>query len=296
MTITLDLAYEAPTSLAAALELLPKGDPSVAVLAGGTDLVGWLRDGLVEPRRIVDLKRIPGLDTIEVADGYLRVGCLVTFSDLLDSVEVRARAPVLAEMAGMVASVGIRNRATLVGNVCSAVPSCDAGPVLLVLDARLHLAGPAGLRSVPVDAWFVAPRTTAIRPGEVVTHVCVPLPVPSHGAAFARLSRYRGEDLAQASVAVLTGSPSGHRVAFGAVAPTPRRARRIEALLDRRGVHPETVAAAVDLVADEIAPISDLRASATYRRRMCEVMLRRALAAAAGRATGDGPALHTRLM
>lgn len=299
MTLAIDLAYVAPTSLGDALALLADGDERTALLAGGTDLVGWMRDRLVEPTRVVDLKHIPGLGRLEPDGRGLHVGCLVTFSDLLASTVVRDRFPVLAEMAGMVASVGIRNRATLVGNLCSAVPSGDAGPVLLVLDAEVDVIGPAGARTIPIEHWFLGPRHTALAPGELVTGVTIPDPPPVHGAAFARLARYRGEDLAQASVAVLVAPGRRARVAFGAVAPTPVRGARIERVLEHGdrdgggGFAADVVAQAVALVAEEIAPITDLRATDRYRLRMCEVMLTRALGAAVARATGHGPAYGT---
>jgi CO/xanthine dehydrogenase FAD-binding subunit len=304
MTLAIDLAYVAPTSLDEALGVLadhaePEG--RVAVLAGGTDLVPWLRDGVTEPELLVDLKRIPGLDRLAVVDGALEVGCLVTFTDLLSSDAVADRLPVLVEVAEQVASVGIRNRATLVGNLCSAVPSGDAGPLLLVLGAQVQVVGPTGRRTVPIEAWFRGPRRTTLEPGELVTGVAIPLPGDGHGAAFARLSRSRGEDLAQASVAVLVGPGSRVRVAFGAVAPTPVRARSVETVLEdgligAGPLPPETLDRAVAAVAAEIRPITDVRASARYRQRMSELMLRRAVTAAVARAAGAGPADGTRLL
>jgi CO/xanthine dehydrogenase FAD-binding subunit len=302
MTLALDLAYVAPTTLDDALLVLDEGDGRTALLAGGTDLVPWMRDAQVLPDRVVDLKRIPGLRELALSGGTLRLGCLVTFTDVLTSSLVRDRLPILVEMAGHVASVGIRNRATVVGNLCSALPSGDAGPVLLVLGADVQLVGRCGRRTVPIDAWFAGPRRTALAPGEIVTGVTIPVPDPGHGAAFARLSRYRGEDLAQASVAVLVVPGQATRVAFAAVAPTPLRARRVERILAADGFDPtggfapEVVERAVRSVGDDIAPITDLRAGDRYRLRMCEVMLRRALAAATARAAGGGPAYGTSLM
>jgi CO/xanthine dehydrogenase FAD-binding subunit len=301
--LALDLDYLAPTSLEEALAALAARGGDAALLAGGTDLVPWLRDELVQPRLIVDLKRIPGLADVEVVDGRLQVGCLVTFSDLLAADVVRDRLPVLAEMAQQVASVGIRNRATLVGNLCSAVPSGDAGPIVLTHDAEVSVRGPSGSRTVPIEAWFAGPRRTCLAPWEIVTGVSIPLPPAFSGAAFARLARYRGEDLAQASVAVLVAPGPHVRVAFAAVGPTPLRARRIERLLATADVDvrsgalpPDLVERAVMLVAEEIAPITDVRATDHYRLRMSEVMLRRALAAATSRAAGGGPAYGTPLL
>lgn len=296
MTLDVDFAYAAPTSLAEALETLASGSGRVTVLAGGTDLVPWMRSGAAAPDLVVDLKRIPELTGVTARDDEVVIGCLATFTDVLEAAVVRDRAPLLAEAAGAVASVGIRNRATVVGNICAAVPCCDAGPALLALGAQVHLAAAGGRRTVPIDDWFEGPRRTAIRPGEVVTHVTVPLPAAGHGAAYARLSRTRGQDLAQASVAVVIEPGARVRVAFGAVAPTPVRAAGIEALLTERGLEPDAVDEAVAAVAEEVRPITDVRASARYRLRMCEVGLRRALAAAAARADGGGPAYGTPLL
>ena len=218
MTTTRSFTYVKPGSLPEALALLAEHGREAAVLAGGTDLVSWMRDALVAPELVVDLKGIPGLGGIALVDGTLRLGALATFSDVLRSPVVAAAFPVLAEMAGTVASVGIRNRATVVGNLCSAVPSNDAGPVLLAAGASLQAAGPNGERTIPLSDWFLGPRRTSLAEGELVTGITIPLPGP-HGGCYLKLGRYRGEDLAQASVAVLALPGRRYRIAFGAVAP-----------------------------------------------------------------------------
>lgn len=296
MTIAQVFDYQRPETLDEAVEILAGHSGDVRVLAGGTDLVAWLRDEVIAPDLLVDIKQIEDLGGIVDEGDALSIGSLVTFADLLNSELVARRLPLIPEMAATVASTGIRNRATLVGNICSAVPSCDAGPVLLVHEAVVHTAGPAGPREIPIDEWFLGPRQTALSPGEIVTKVLVPLPPGAHGACYVRLSRYEGEDLAQASVAVLAPSDHRFRVAFGAVAATPVRARRIEALLDGQAPNPEIVARAVALVSEETSPITDIRASKEYRLRMSEVMLRRGLAAAVQRLEGNGPSYGTNLM
>jgi len=287
MTITRSFTYVKPGSLPEALALLAEHGRGAAVLAGGTDLVSWMHDDLVSPEVVVDLKGIPGLGGIALVDGTLHVGALATFSDVLRSPVVAAAFPVLAEMAGTVASVGIRNRATVVGNLCSAVPSNDAGPVLLAAGASLQVAGPNNERTIALADWFLGPRRTALGEGELVTGVSIPVP-GKHGGCYLKLGRYRGEDLAQAS--------NHYRVAFGAVAPATLRAIAIEAFLEGRGLDDAALADATDLVPGTISPITDLRASAEYRTHMCRVMLVRALRAAAGRLAGDGPPYGTRLL
>jgi CO/xanthine dehydrogenase FAD-binding subunit len=286
MTIAHDFEYVRPGSLDEAVAAM--AEPGARVLAGGTDLVAWLRDDLVEPTTVVDIKHVPGLSGIEEVAGKLRMGALATFSDLIASDLVRDRAPMLAEMAHHVASIGIRNRATVAGNLCSAVPSLDAGPPLLAFDGEITAIGPAGVTTMAVEDLFEGPRNTRLGPGEIVTAVTVPIPPDRYGAAFVKLGRYAGEDLAQANLAVLITESLDYRVAFGAVAPVPLRARSIEQALAGAPPDPDRIEAAVSMVADEISPITDLRASAQYREHMCRIMLRRALQAAWDRLTGLG--------
>lgn len=296
MPIAHEFDYRRPTTLDQAVDLLASGNGEARVLAGGTDLVAWLRDEMVAPDLVVDIKAIDGLDRIAVEKGAVSIGALVTFTDLLESEAISAHLPLIADMAATVGSTGIRNRATLVGNICAAVPSCDAGPVLLAYEATVQVAGPKGTRRVPMDQWFRGPRETALEQGEVATGVAVCVPEGGHGGAYPRLSRYRGEDLAQASMAVVVTPGPCYRVAFGAVAATPVRARRIEALLEGNDLSPDLIAAAVALVSDETSPITDVRAGQAYRLRMSEVMLQRGLKAAVERLDDRGPPYGTRLM
>jgi len=286
--------YRRPETLSEAIGLLAEYGDSARVLAGGTDLVAWLRDDAIAPDLLIDIKDVPGMDDLRLDGDTLVVGSLVTFSDIIESDVVAEHAPLLAEMAGTVASGGIRNRATMVGNICSAVPSCDAGPVLLAYDTTVHLAGPDGERSVAIGDWFVGLRKTARSDDEIVTHLTID--VREHAGAYLKLMRYAGEDLAQASVGIVVYPGDDYRVAFGAVAPTPIRSSRIEAALRGHAVDPALIESVVGMVSDEISPITDIRASAEYRTRMTEVMLERGLGAVAGRLAGNGPAYGTRLV
>jgi carbon-monoxide dehydrogenase medium subunit len=294
LVIAHEFAYQRPESLEEATQILAEHDGSVRILAGGTDLVAWLRDDAVAPDLVVDIKAIPGLAGISIEGAALTIGSLATFTDLTESPIVAEHAPLLAEMAETVASPGIRNRATVVGNICSAVPSCDAGPVLLAYDTTVHVVGANGVREIPIGDWFTGLRRTARTDDEVVTHLTVE--VRPHGGAYVKLMRYGGEDLAQAAVGIVVYPDHDYRVAFGAVAPTPVRAPSVEAALQGRPLDDAVIAEAVACVRGEISPITDMRASAEYRARMCEVMLARGVRAAADRLNGDGPAYGTRLI
>ncbi len=296
MPIAHEFEYVKPETIEEAVGILDKHGSSAHVLAGGTDIVPGLRDGLITPGLVVDIKGIAGLAGIECEGDVLRVGALATFTDLVESELIRKSAPLLYEMAMTVASVGVRNRATIVGNICSAVPSCDSGPVLLVLDASVHVMGPSGKRVVPITEWFTGPKATALGSAAIVTSVSLPVPPKAHGAAYVKLGRYRGEDLAQASVAVLALPDNEYRVAFGAVAPTTVRAPGIEELLRGKVMDEALIGDAKRLVANETAPIADIRASREYREHMLPIMFERGLRAAVARLAGDGPAYGARLI
>ncbi|MCL1692493.1 MAG: xanthine dehydrogenase family protein subunit M [Actinomycetia bacterium] len=294
MVIANEFDYRRPVTLAEATEILANHSGSVRILAGGTDLVAWLRDDAIAPDLVVDIKKVPGLHDLKLDGDTLRIGALVTFTDLIESDVVKEHAPLLAEMSETVASQGIRNRATMVGNICSAVPSCDAGPVLLAYDTTVHVTGPDGDRALDINDWFLGLRQTARTDDEVVTHLTIAL--RPHGGVYVKLMRYGGEDLAQAAVGIVAYADQEYRVAFGAVAPTPIRSARIEDALRGRPLDDALIAETVAMVRDEISPITDIRASAEYRTRMTEVMLKRGLVAATERLAGTGPAYGTRLI
>jgi CO/xanthine dehydrogenase FAD-binding subunit len=296
MAIAHQFEYAKPGTLREAVKTLARYGARAQVLAGGTDLIGLLTEDMVRPELVVDLKALPGLNKIEFKNNVLSIGALVTFSDLRDSAVVAKRFPVIREMTGWLASVGIRNRATLVGNLCSAVPCCDSGPVLQVYDAAVLVSGPAGKRRVPLNDWFLGPRKTVLKRGEIATGVVVPLPEKKHAACFVKLRRYEGEDLAQASVTVLALAGNSYRVSFGAVAPRPIRGEKIEALLEGQPLSDSLLQAAVRLVPQEITPITDIRATKEYRTLMVGVMLERGLRAAAARLAGAGPEYGTSLI
>ena len=146
MAIAHEFDYVKPGTLREAINTLARYGTRARVLAGGTDLITLIAENTATPDAVVDLKGIPGLNKIEFKKGILSIGALVTFSDLRDSPVVAKKFPVIREMTGWLASVGVRNRATMVGNLCSAVPCCDSGPILQVYDAAMLVTGPGGKR------------------------------------------------------------------------------------------------------------------------------------------------------
>ena len=278
--------YMAPGTIKEAIAAL-QGKGEATVLAGGTDILLGMKDRVRTPEVVVDIKRIPGFGELrfDPRTGLL-IGPAVTMRQIERSSLVRRHYPAIAQGAEVVGSVQIRNRATLVGNTCNAAPSADTAPGLLVLGARVRIAGPRGRRSLLLENFFTGPGQTALRPGELVTGIQVPPPAPRTGSAYMRHTTRGAMDLAAAGVAVAltlaprTGVCQDVRIALGAVAPTPRRARKAEQVLQDQSITPALIAAAAAAALEEAQPISDVRASAAYRRELTRVLTGRMVAAA----------------
>jgi len=279
--------YVKPKSLSETLTILTQSKNS-AILAGGTDLVDMLKENVIQPEVVIDIKGLGVFNKISFADGALHIGAGVTFSDLIESEIIHKKIPVIVEIAKTIASVGIRNRATIVGNICSAVPCMDSGPLLMVYDATVHVAGQKGERNISASEWFVAPRKTALRKGEIVTGITLPLTKDKHAGCWVKLGRYTGEDLAQVSVLILALSDGSYRISFGAVAPVPVRAKTVEQILNGQKIVSSLIEKAKQLIEEEIKPITDVRASKEYRMHMAKVMFERGLSAAISRLNGNG--------
>ncbi|MCL6554640.1 MAG: FAD binding domain-containing protein, partial [Firmicutes bacterium] len=185
-----------------------------------------------------------------------------------------------------------RNLATAGGNLASAVPSADLAPPLLVRDAVARIASPGGDRTIPVEALFEGPHRSALRPDEVLTHLEIPMEEGGAGEAFLKFGKRRAQVLAVVNAAARVRLNGGliedARIALGAVAPTPIRARTAEALLRGHRPDPELLDDAGQAAAAEARPISDMRASANFRLELCRVLVRRALERAVGRAERHG--------
>lgn len=280
MPISHQFDYEKPASLSEALALLSRYGSKGKIIAGATDLAVQLKEGVAKPDVIIDIKGLKELDVLEKKDGYLVIGANVTFTELAESELVKNTIPMLSESSLTVASIGVRNRATLAGNICTAVPSLDSAPVLLVYDAVVMVKSEQGTREISIKDWFKAPRKTALAENELIYQVRIPIPDGKHRGVYVKLGRYRGEDLAQAGVGVMVNDKNEYRVAFNAVGPVPLRSAKIEALLSGKQLDDHLIKQAREAVVGEISPITDIRASKEYRLHMCQVMLERTLKAA----------------
>ncbi len=291
MTILSEFEYTRPKSLKEALKILAKEKGAIP-LSGGTDIVPLLKDGRIVCTTIVDLKNIKRMDEIGLSRDkkYIVIGSLVTFSELIKSKLIQKHFPVLMEMAKTVASVAVRNRATLAGNICSAVPSMDSGSLLMALEANIHVESLKGKRVVSINKWFKAPRKTVLKRGEIVTSISLPLINKNkYAGAYLKLGRYQGEDLAQVSLTILSLPEKSYRIAFGAVSPIPIRASIIEKKFQGKDITEELLQEAKVCLEKIISPISDVRASEEYRMHMAKVMMERGLEVVKKRYHGEGP-------
>jgi len=285
MAIAPIFEYARPASLAEALRLKDQYRERALVLAGGTDLVAQLREGQIHPDLLIDVKDIPELDDLCFNEERIHIGAAICFHYIINSDAMLFDFQMLKDACQTVASTGIRNRATLVGNICTAVPSLDSAPPLLCHEAIIHCASIAGNRDIPIAKWFLAPRKTALQSNEIVTGVTVPSALGFAGI-YLKLGRYGGEDLAQAGWGIMLNYAHHYRIAHCALAPIPARAHSIEALLNGKELTEDLVRQAMELVPHEISPITDIRSSAEYRLQISKVMLQRGLWAALDRLHG----------
>ncbi|HEY0877839.1 MAG TPA: xanthine dehydrogenase family protein subunit M [Zeimonas sp.] len=277
-------SYLAPRSLDEALQAMADG--SATVLCGGTDLAPQTESGLRQyENTLLNIRRIEALGGIDATGAEVRIGATTTVSDIRRSAVLAEVAPVLIEAAEHFASEQIRNAASVGGNLCNASPAGDTIPPLLVLGASVELAcwrdGAVRTRRMPLEEFFVRPGRTVKRPEELLTAVFFPRPANDFVARFRKSGPRPALEISTVSVAVGARVANGRlgnvRVAMGSVAPTPLRARHVEAALEGRPLDAATVAAAVDAAAEDAKPIDDVRASAWYRGHLVKVFVEEVL-------------------
>ena len=276
--------YQAPRSLGAAAGILRHGN--VTVLAGGTDLMPPTQSGKLQFQPLLmNVRHVPELKGIAEQGGVVRIGALVTISELLESARVRERLGLLWQACDHFASDQIRNAATLGGNVCNASPAGDTLVPLLALDARVVLAakpnGALETRRVPLGEFLLGPGRTCRTSAELLVAIEVPLPPAGFAGEFYKHGTRPGLDISAISIAAGARREGkllrDVRIAFGAVAPTPIRAPHAEALLEGSECNEKILQAASRAALEDVRPISDIRASDWYRRELIQNMLNRVL-------------------
>jgi carbon-monoxide dehydrogenase medium subunit len=276
--------YIRPRTFDDALNVLAEHGAAARVLAGGTDLLVRLRLGHVQPAVVVDVKHARGLPgDIVRTESSIRIGACAVMTDIIADATIRTAFPALIESARVVGSVQIRNRATLAGNICNASPAADTAPALLVYGALVHIAGAGGRRQVPLTEFFTGPGRTVLAAGEIVESIDLPLPGEATGAAFGRITRRYGVDLATINLCCLVTAAGETRFAFGAVGPRPFLVADPSGTLARETAPRDAQEAVLAQLLAHASPISDVRADRDYRSAMLAVMSRRALESARAR-------------
>jgi carbon-monoxide dehydrogenase medium subunit len=285
--------YVAPASLEEALDTLGRHGDDAKVLAGGQSLIPLMKLRLAAPRVVVDINRLPGLDTLATGDGGLRIGALVRHKTCERSELLGGRWGTLGAAAPLVSDPIIRNLGTVCGSLAHADPQGDWGSALLAMDAEVVARGPDGSRTIPLRELFEGPFLTSLAPTEIITEARVPDPGPNAGGTYLKLERKVG-DYATVGVAVHLTMDDGRvgraGIALTAVGPTNLRATAAEEALAGAELTDETIRAAGRLAAEAAQPYSDTRGSADYKRTVVRVFTERGLRAAAASVGAPVPA------
>lgn len=275
--------FHAATSVAEASDLVSRYGEDAHLMAGATSFVLLLKQGLIQPGHVVGLRGIAELHGIQrTADGGLELRALTTHRQAEVSADVRAYCPALAETFSRVATIRIRNQATVGGNLAHADPAQDPPPMLLALDAQVQASGPDGERSIPLDQFFVDYFETALAPTEVLTSITLPALAPGTRATYVKFLPRTEDDYATVAVAAVLRLGEDNlceevRIGLGALATVPLRARAVESALRGQRLTREVVRDAAALVTDEVDPLDDVRGSAGYKRDMARVWTERAI-------------------
>lgn len=278
-----------PNTLEDCLKILAERGAQAKLVAGGTDLLPQMKNGVLRPAVVVDLSGIARVRQVGDGNGNgLRIGAAATARELELSPALRGAYLAIAESAAMVGSLQIRNLATVGGNLCNAAPSADMAPPLVALEAQAVIAGPKGQRRVPMAEFFTGVRQTVLAPNEMLIELVVPPPGAHSGGQYLRHTPRRELDIAVVGVAsqltIADGRCTKARIALASVAPTPVRATAAERSLEGQAVTPEAIERAAGLAIEAAKPIDDQRGSIEFRKHLVRVLTRRTLTTALARA------------
>ena len=271
--------YHQPETIEAATRLLKKL-PSCKVIGGGTDLVPRMKQRIIEPEHLVNIKKIPELVGIKQTEYGIWIGAATKLRTIEKSQLIKEKIPLQFLATKTIGSVQIRNMGTLGGNVCNASPAADGALGLLTQDALTHISGANGKRTIPINTFFTGPNTTVLDKDEIVTGFSVPLPEDNTGYHFISIGRM-ALDISTISIAVTITKKNCKatkvRIALGSVAPTPLRLPIVEDYLKDKDLTTKLIKKAATMVSNDIKPITDIRASAKYRKEAAKGMAMEAL-------------------
>jgi carbon-monoxide dehydrogenase medium subunit len=274
-----DFEYHRASSVDEVIGLLKEFGDEAEVMAGGIGLMAFMKERLLSPGHLIDIKDVKELRQVGFTRGKgLTIGSAVTIEEVAANPDVKSRYRALYEAASKTADPMIRARATLVGNMCEAIPWVDSPPVLMALEATIEIAGPSGRRNVPVAGFIKGPVDVDLAADEFVTRIDVPEPSQGSKSAFEKFTG--GSEFALASVAVSVGSSGGKRkarVIFGSINSTPVRCLEAEQVLQERELSQAIIRKAAEVASEKVECVSDVLASADYRKHLVKVITMKAL-------------------
>ncbi len=271
-----------PKTLPEALELLEDNKDKVRIIAGGSDIIVQLRDGIIKTSTLLNLSSIRELSFIREVEGKISIGSLTTYSEIINSPIIQKHAWILAQAAKQIGAAQLQNTATIGGNLGNASPAADSLPPLYALDATVTVRSVAGRRMMPIEQFYIGYRKTALQSNELIERVDIKSLSSDDAAAYLKLGLRNANAISIADVAVVLLERTGNaystaRVALGAVAPTVIRAPTCEAALQGKPVGYDEFRAAANLASQEVSPIDDIRGSAQYRRNVVSSLVFEAL-------------------
>ncbi|OGL48229.1 MAG: hypothetical protein A2161_07610 [Candidatus Schekmanbacteria bacterium RBG_13_48_7] len=276
-----EIEYFNPTKLREALKLLSRYKEKAAILAGGTELVVDMKSGKRKPQVIINIKNIDSLKSIIFSKNKVKIGPLVTIAEIEDNPDLNEKIPVLCKAASVIGSRQIRNIATIGGNIANASPCADMVPPLIALDARVKLHSEKDTRDILLEDFFLGPGETVAGFNKILGDIEVDIPGPNTRIAHQFITLRRAMDVTIASIVVRIDLTSKGikkpKIVMGAVAPTPTRSLKGELLLHNKAPAQVDINGVAATAAAECKPISDVRASAEYRREMVRVLTKKAL-------------------
>ncbi len=285
-----DFEYEAPTTVADAVQLLANHNGSARILAGGTDLIDQIRLGRFAPEVVVDVKKIADLQALEISADGLKLGAATPCYRIYGDEAVCRDYSALADATKIIGGAQIQSRASVGGNLCNSGPAADSTPALIALSARAVIAGPGGTREVPVEEFCTGPGKNVLQPGELLTALVMPARPAHSGSHYLRFIPRNEMDIAVvgagASVVLDAAGETfvSARIALGAVAATPLYAKEASELLAGKPVGDEAIEAAMAASRKIAVPIDDMRGTVEFRKHVTGVLTRRALEKAIARA------------
>lgn len=273
------LSYHSPNTIDETLELISTLE-NTKVIAGGTDVVVQLKQAAINPAHLIDLNNVAELNYIKEDDEYIHIGATTTLYQAANN-PITQKLPSLIDAITRIGSPQIRNRATIIGNLCNASPAADSALPLLVHDAEVTIKSQSIEKIIPLTKLFTGPKINSLRPNELVTEIRVPRPPLGSSSSFKRIGRRKAFTLSVVSSAAyleLEGDLcKDAKVAFGSVAITPLRVPEVEALMKGKELTSELIAEVGELSMSYVQPITDVRGTAEYRKDMCGVLVKRAI-------------------